>query len=107
MMKTLKAMAVGLSMMAFGLLAATAYMGWRCGRLPWWPFQTHHWYLSCAGSLPQYQFHSMAIFLSFVLAGGAGRCLLSPGDEGQHGIRHVEMGDTEGRYRSRTGDGGG
>ena len=70
MMKLMKALSAALSMMALGVLAATFYMGWRCGMLPWWPFQVHSWYLSCVASLPQYQFHSMAIFLGFTLAGG-------------------------------------
>src|SRR4051794_17158616 len=69
-MKTIKAIAAGLSMMLLGLLAATGYMGWRCGQLAWWPFQTHRWYLSCAAWSPPYQFHSMMIFLGFALAGG-------------------------------------
>jgi type IV secretion system protein VirD4 len=69
-MKIIKALAVSLSMIILGALAATFYMGWRCGRLPWWPFQVHNWYLSCAASLPQYQFHSLMIFLGFSLAGG-------------------------------------
>lgn len=66
----IKALAAGLSLMLLGLLAATFYMGWRCGQLAWWPFQVHQWYLSCAAWSPQYQFHSMMIFLAFSLAGG-------------------------------------
>src|SRR4051794_35368237 len=69
-MKMIKAMVAGLSLMLLGLLAATFYMGWRCGQLPWWPFQVHRWYLACATHAPQYQFHSTVIFLSFSLAGG-------------------------------------
>lgn len=69
-MKTFKAMAASLSMILLGLLFATGYMGWRCGKLAWWPFQVHQWYLSCASSAPGYQFHAMMIFLGFALVGG-------------------------------------
>lgn len=69
-MKTIKALVAGLSLMLAGLLAATFHMGWRCGQLAGWPFQIHQWYLHCAAATPEYQFHSMMIFLTFSLAGG-------------------------------------
>ena len=69
-MRTIKAIAAGLAVLALGALASTGTLAWHCGTVAGWPFRTHTWIIPCMARNPDRQMHALLIFLAFALAAG-------------------------------------